>query len=405
MILKNRNFRWLWTGQLVSKIGSQFNYIALAWLVLESTKSAAATSGVFLAQVLPAALLGWIAGVAVDRFDRRHLMIHCDWLRALLVLILPLSFFLHDINNWLIFAVTFAVSLLSLVFYAAEKAILPHLIPADDLPEANAFAEMTEQIGALAGPVLAGALIAVLPSPVYILYLDVASFIFSAFTIYMLNCPHAVPSTAAAGNSVKQIMREAKDGVVWLFRNPLLRTVLLTAAAINITAAPFSVVFPLFSERVLHAGSFGFGCLMSGFGTGMLVGSLLTAPIVKRLSPANIIYGGMVLLGLGFLAMGFSTNLWVATALAFIAALGVGPGNAVIVTLMQNNTPEELLGRTFASMSGLVQGAIPLGVAIMAFVLDYSGANIALLIMGLSSIAFALIGYYCLIRHTATPST
>ncbi len=392
MVFKHRDFRVLWIGQLVSKLGSQFNYIALAWLVLTTTDSAAATSGVYLAQVLPVALLGWLAGVPVDRSNRRHMMIHCDWIRALLVLVLPISFALHAISNWLIYAVTFLVSGLTLLFYAAEKSVIPQIVPEEDLTEANALAEMTEQIGALAGPILAGMLIAVLPSPIYILYLDALSFLFSALTIWWLRYRDErvqIPCSASA------LYREAREGLVFLWRQPVLRLVILTAAAINFLAAPFTVVFPVLSEKVFHSGSSGFGWLMGAFGGGMLVGSLLAGWLAKRLSSRAIIYGGMVLLGVGFVAMAVSSSIILAVVLAFVAALGVGPGNAVIITMVQTNTPEDMLGRIFASMSGIVQAAIPIGVALAAPSLDAWGAPRTLMLMGGGCVVFAIIGAYC----------
>lgn len=393
MVLKHKDFRILWIGQLVSKLGSQFNYIALAWLVLKTTESAAAASGVYLAQVLPAALLGWAAGVYVDRTDRRSMMLHYDWLRAALVLILPLAFAFDKLSIWLIYAVTFAISILTLAFYAAEKSVIPQIVPEQDLTEANAFAEMTEQIGALAGPVIAGILIALLPSPIYLLYADAASFLFSAITILLLKFRDKRETSPA---SVAMLWNEAKEGIVHLLKDPLLRIIILTACSINFLAAPFTVVFPVFSERVLQAGSEGFGWLMGAFGLGMLIGSFGAAPLAKRFTPAQIIYSGMLLMGIGFIALAFSPNLTVAVILAAITSFGVGPGNAVIITLIQQKTPENMLGRIFAAMSGIVQAAIPIGVGIAGPLLDAVGSVSVLIAMGAGSLICTAFGYYFL---------
>lgn len=389
MVLRHRDFRLLWVGQFLSKTGSQFNYIALAWLVLQTTGSAMATGGVYLAQVLPAALLGWVAGVPVDRADRRMLMFHCDWLRALLVLILPISFALHSLQEWLIYGVTFAISALSLLFFAAEKSVIPVLVPPEDLTEANAWAEMTEQFGALIGPVVAGLLIAVLPSPVHILYLNVLTFAASALTLLWLKWrdqPKRTPGGAG------QMLREAREGLACLLRDPLLRVVFFTLAAVNFLVAPFTVVFPVLADRVLHAGAAGFGWLMGAFGAGMLLGSLAAGRLARALRPATLIYGGMALLGGALAAMAACTGIWPAVALAALAATGVGPSNAVILTLVQKSTPERLLGRVFASLSALVQMAVPVGVALVSPLLDLVGARQVLLGMGLGILLAAALG-------------
>jgi predicted MFS family arabinose efflux permease len=389
MVLKHRDFRLLWLGQLLSKTGSQFNYIALAWLVLQTTGSALATGGVYLAQVLPAALLGWVAGVPVDRSDRRMLMFHCDWMRAVLVLVLPISFALHSLQEWLIYLVTFAISALSLLFYAAEKSVIPALVPAEELTEANAWAEITEQFGALIGPVLAGVLIAILPSPVHILYLNTATFAFSAVTLLLLSWrDHQVRATGGA----RQTLREAREGLTCLLQDPLLRVVFFTATAVNFLVAPFTVVFPVLSDRVLHAGATGFGWLMGAFGAGMLAGSLAAGRLARALRPANLIYGGMALLGCALAAISACNQLWPAVALAALASTGIGPSNAVILTLVQKATPERLLGRVFASLSALVQVAVPLGVALVSPLLDLLGAQTVLLGMGLGILLAAGLG-------------
>lgn len=399
MVLRHRDFRWLWLGQLVSKLGSQFNYIALAWLVLQTTGSAVATGGVYLAQVLPNALFGWIAGVPVDRSDRRWLMIHADWLRGVLVLLLPLAYAYGMLSLPLIYAVTFLVSTLSLLFFAAEKSVVPLLVPQEDLTEANAWAEMTEQAGAFAGPVLAGVLLAALPSPVDLLYVDAASFLLSVFTLLAMGWRdprQASPATAAL------VLQEAREGMVHLLKDPFLKVVFATAAAVNFLVAPFTVVFPILAERVLHAGSFGFGVLMTAFGGGMLAGSLAAGPLSRRFEAPLLIYGGMAWMGIFLGAMAAPVHLGAAAALGFLSSLGVGPANAVMLTLVQEKTPPELQGRVFASLFGLVQVAVPLGVGLAALLLDLVGPREVLAGMGAAIVLAAAVGRLALSRAGRT---
>lgn len=389
MILRHRDFRLLWLGQLASKLGSQFNYMALAWLVLQTTGSAVATGGVYLAQVLPNALFGWIAGVPVDRSDRRVLMFHADWVRGALVLTLPLAWHFGVLSLPLLYGVTFLISTLSLLFFAAEKSVIPVLVPPEDLTEANAWAEMTEQGGAFLGPVLAGVLLAVLPSPVDLLYVDAASFLVSALTLLALRWRD--PREAAPAGAA-QVLAEAREGVAFLLRDRFLKGIFATAAAVNFLVAPFTVVFPVLAERTLQAGSVGFGALMAAFGGGMLAGSLAASTLARRFDTALVIYGGMAWMGLFLGAMALPGPLAMACALAFLASLGVGPANAVVLTLVQERTPPEMQGRVFASLFGLVQVAVPLGVGLAATMLDLAGPREVLAGMGVSIVAAALAG-------------
>ncbi|MGE0494591.1 MAG: MFS transporter [Vulcanimicrobiota bacterium] len=371
MVLRNRDFALLWCGQLVSQLGNQFNYIALAWLVLTTTGSSVAMSGVFLAQVLPNALFGCFAGVVVDRCDRRRLMLFTDWLRAGLVLALPGLVLYGALPLAAIYGVTFLVSSLSLLFYASEKSMLPNLVSSDELTEANAYSEMTAQAAGLVGPVLAGLLVAVLPSPVYVLFLDGASFAVSALTLLAMRWRDARRPTERL--RVSQWLSEGLAGIRYLVRGRFLRIVFLTATAVNFLVMPFAVVFPVYAREVLLAGAPGFGWLMGGIGAGMLLGSLAAGWLARRLEPAVIVYAGMALLGVSFALMAHVDHLGPAILLAAVAGFGVSPGNAVILTMVQRTTPEEMQGRVFSSLFAVVGMAAPLGVGLAGPLLGVVG--------------------------------
>lgn len=383
--LRGRDFRLLWIGQAVSQLGNQFNYVALAWMVLKLTGSSAAMAGVFLAQVLPNALLGWVAGLVVDRADRRRLMAACSAVRGLLVLALPLAYLEHRMAMGLVYGVTFAVSSLTLVFYAAEKTAIPEMVDEADLTAANAYAEMTSQASALAGPVLAGMLIAALPSPIYALYADVLGFAASTVALLAMRWRpvRRVP------NAESGWLREALQGLQFLARDPFVRLICVTAAAVNFLVGPFAVIFPVFSERTFAGGAVGFGWLMGGLGGGMLLGSLCTPRLSATLSEATIIYGGMAVVGVAFASMGAAPTLPLAVAGAAVAGFCVAPGNAVILTLVQRLTPPHLQGRVFATLFAAVSVATPLGVALAAPMLDLVGPRAVLLGVGALTVAAA----------------
>ncbi len=392
ILLRRREFALLWAGQLVSQLGNQLNYVALAWLVLTTTGSTTLTGGVFLAQILPNALFGWWAGVVVDRFPRRALMIAVDLARSVLVLLIPLSG-----QPWVIFPVTFLVSCLSLMFYSAEKSLIPRLIPEEELTEANAYAEMTAQGASLFGPVLAGLLLAWLASPMHVLYLDAASFVVSALALAAMRS-RSEPQ-ASSPLTLAKLLAEAREGLRYLLRCRFLRLVFLTAMAGNFLAMPFAVLFPVFSERALKAGPQGFGWLMGGLGAGMVLGSLAAAPLARRLQPATVIYAGMGLLGLSFALLSASPNLPLSVLLASLAGFGVAPGNAVVITLVQRITPPEMQGRVFSSLFAMVGLAAPLGVTLASPLVGSLGPRPMLLALGCATLVVAAVGYLLLVRE------
>lgn len=388
MVLRHRDFALMWVGQLISKLGSQFNYVALAWLMLQMTGSAVATGGVYLAAVLPA-VVGWAAGAVVDRSDRRLLMLGLDVARGFLVALLPLAWYLGFLHPALVYAVVFAVSLLTLLFFPAEKAALPHLVPAEELTEANAYSEMTEQFGGMVGPALAGVLIGLLPSPALLLIGNAVTFWISALTLLLLRWRDTHETTGA---SFAELRQEIGEGLAFLIGNPFLRRVVLTGTVANFFVSPFSVAYPVLADRTLHAGAQGFGYLMGGIGAGMLCGSLASGWISRRFSPRVVIFSGFGIMGLGLAGQALTTSLPLCVLLSGVIGFGVAPANAVVLTLVSLGTPERLQGRVFASLFSLMAMAVPLGAAASGPLIEHFGPRHLLLMMGAGILLTALVG-------------
>lgn len=394
MVLRIRDFRLLWIGQTISQLGSQFNYVALAWMVLQATGSSVAMGGVFLAQVMPGALFGWVAGLVVDRVNRRRLMIACSVVRGMLVLTLPVSFAFGYMPMALVYGVTFVVATMTLLFYASEKTVIPEMVSEAMLTEANAYAEMTSQIANLAGPVLAGMLVAVLPSPVYALYLDVFGFAVSAAALFLMGWRDAGHAPEVGTGVVGQ----ALEGVGFLFHDRFLRVVCVASVAANFLIGPFAVVFPIFSDKVLHTGSVGFGWLMGGIGGGMMLGSLAAARLATRLGEVAIICGGMTVVGGAFVVIGVAPDLTISTLAAAAAGFFIAPANAIILTQVQRGTPPHLQGRVFSTLFAVSSVALPGGVALAAPLVDHLGCRQVLMGMGAFTAGVALTTYVFLRR-------
>lgn len=393
LLFGNRDFALLWTGQLVSQIGNNFNYIALAWIILALTGSPSMMAGVMIAQLLPNALLGLVMGVFADHFDRWKLLVFCDVVRALLVASMALLALSASPQLWYIYSAVFAVSSLSLLFSAAEKSVIPEVMRGERLVEANAFQEMTSQIAAMIGPVLAGIVIASLPSPAYVLYFDAATFFVSALTILFIRSIRR-RDAKKSGLTAGSFCREAREGFKFIAGERVLAVITLTAMLVNFSIYPLFTVFPVYAKEVLHMGAEGFGSLLGAFGFGMLAGSLAAAAVASRLSRAVTLYGGMAVVGLSFTAMAFLRSPVPAFACAALIGLVIAPGNAVILSMAQKQTPEEMMGRFFALMLSLSACAAPLGVAAATALMERAGVVKTVLAMGIFSTAVALAGAY-----------
>ena len=177
-IIKNKNFRCLWAGHLISHAGDAVYMIALPWLMLELTGSKSLTSYIAMAAYLPAVLFGLIAGVLIDRYNRKWIMIFSDILRSLLVAIVPLALIFDFITPILIGVITFLLATFSTFFYPARDSLIPYIVTPEELPAANSAISISGQMAHLLGPLLAGLGISIIGLK-HLFTADAISFIFS----------------------------------------------------------------------------------------------------------------------------------------------------------------------------------------------------------------------------------
>ena len=185
-IIKNRNFVFLWIGHLVSHAGDAVYAIALPWLMLELTGSKSLTALVSMSAYLPALLFGLLAGVIVDRYDRKWIMILSDVLRALLVVVVPLSLIYGFVTPLLIGMVTFFLSTFATLFYPARDSLIPQITSPEELPAANSAISISGQMSHLLGPLFTGVGMSFL-GLTHLFTADAVSFLFSILMIYFIS--------------------------------------------------------------------------------------------------------------------------------------------------------------------------------------------------------------------------
>ena len=154
-IFRNRNYFLLWTGQLISNIGNAIYFIILPWMILDLTGSKFSTSIVITCSYLPAIVFGLSAGIIIDKYSKKRIIIYSDFIRAILIMFIPLSMILDLISPFLIGLITFCISVVSTFFYPARDSIIPLIVKKDELSIANSLISISVQISQLLGPLLA----------------------------------------------------------------------------------------------------------------------------------------------------------------------------------------------------------------------------------------------------------
>jgi|FLYN01.1.fsa_nt_gi MFS family permease len=345
-VLRIRNFRLLWLGQVISDFGDSLTMVALLILVNRLTGSTAAMAAMAIVLAVPQVTLGLIAGVYVDRLDRKRIMIVSDLLRGIMVL--GFTLVASPERLWLLYVIGFIQASIGTFFTPARSALIPTLVPREGLMAANSLAQTSRVImgviGVSAGALLIGTLDVFWP----LFVADALTFFISMLLIAGIVAP-AHP-TAAPG-SVRAIFSELLSGVKVIFTTRVLFGTLVGAGitmlgmgAVNVLLIPFTLNDLLVSETWLGALEFAQTLSM------ILAGSLMAA-LASRIKPTHVLSLGMILLGLLTGLFAVSGNVWHILFILFGMGWLVTPIHASISTLMQTNTPDELRGRAGAALS------------------------------------------------------
>jgi predicted MFS family arabinose efflux permease len=378
--LRHRDFALLWTAGLISVAGDFALLIALPLHAYALTGSAIATGGVFAASLLPQVLFGSVAGVFVDRWDRKRTMVAADLLRA--ALLLPLLAVGSPDLLWLLYLVRAATGVGGLIFDPAESALLPRLVGEEQLVTANALNALNNNIGRLVGPVAGGLLYAGGGLPAVVI-VDAASFALSAALIMAIraNARPERDEPVDGASAWGRMVNEWRAGLRLVSQDRALRTIFIATGLGLLGEGTFSVGFTPLVIDVLEGGAAGAGVLASAQAIGGLLAGVLVARAALKLSPRVLLAGGMI--GLGFTDLGVANAallappgpaaMAVGSTFMLLAGFPVVSSLAARDGLLQSLTADAFRGRVFGAL-GAIQGlAILVGLTVGAVAIDAIG--------------------------------
>lgn len=383
LLRRNRDFRALFLAQIISFAGDWFAFVALVGLVLDLTGSDLAASLVFVSTMLPTFLAGPVAGPAVDRFDRRRLMVGvCIAQSALALLLLAVG----PGRAWLAFVVQGSISALGAFFAPASSAALPNVVDADDLPSATAMISSTWGAMLAVGAGLGGVFAAVFGRKAAFVA-DAASFAIAGALIMSLRRPTSEEATTTVSTRVRPL-RDTAEGLRYAWAHRPVLALLCSKMGFGL-AGGLASILPVFALRRYSAGDAGIGLLLAGRGLGALVGPLLarrfssdTGRLLTACGVAALVYGGayVVLPSLPWLALA-----WVAIAVAH----GGGGTQWTLSTYgLQVATPDGLRGRILATDLALVTLTLSLSSLAAGMISLWLGPATAMRILGALSVAW-----------------
>ena len=368
-VLRRRGFRNLWLGQIVSQIGDYFAFLAMTVVVSgfasDQQSMTLAVSGMMIAFTLPRLLFGVIAGVFVDRWDRRRTMIVSDLIRATLTLGLIPAFL--NKNLWLMYAMAFAMSTVGTLFGPAKQALLPRLVPDTHLLAANSLSQTSQMLATLIGPALAGASFQLAgPGNQWFAFLiDSISFLVSAVAIWSIREDASVARTAAPAAGLRAQIRQVNGELMVGLRALLLNRTITTMAAVMVItmlgAGAINVLFLVFLRQ-----RFGFvsselawraSIMDIAVAAGMIGASVLIGNFLSHVSPKWLVVNALIGIGITVGVFCFLPDYWTMVGAMLFVGIFNAPINAGVGTLLQLLVPNEQLGRVGGGLGTLGDAA------------------------------------------------
>jgi len=379
--LQRRDFALLTAGSLVSLLGDGFFSVALAWQVYEISNLPTALSIVGVAWTLPLVVFLLLGGVFSDRYDRRWLMVGADLVRAAAIGLLGVLSVMGVLELWHVVALIAFVGLGDAFFNPASTAIVPSLLPDEQLPQANALQSLVRPLMfRLVGPAIGGFVVAVAGAGMAFL-VDASTFVLSAVAIGLIATR---PTVEVVGHGLRQTLADVGEGFTFVRRNPWCWATLLAAMfSLLVFIGPMQVLLPYLvkNELGLGAESLGFIYAVSG------VGSIVAALLVGQLGLPRLKVTAMYLVwsvGVALIAgYGLMTALWQALLIGFLLNALFEVGQIIWVTLLQTLVPRQLLGRV-SSLDWLVStGLVPVSFALTGPVAALLGPRTTMIGAGL----------------------
>ncbi len=389
--LRHRDFRWLWAAQLISLTGSQMQAAAIDWHVYLLTRSPLALGMVGLSRVIPIVSLSLLGGVIADRYDRKRVMLATQLTMTAVAALLGFLTLTHRETLFTLYLLTGLTSAAGSFDNPARQALVPRLVPREDLPGALAMNLTMFHAGMIGGPALAGVFIALAGEGTiglsWIYLTNALSFLGVVATLLTMRASGKVDR---AGGAHESPLASLRDGLRFVFSTPIM----VWTMALDFVATFFSganALLPIFADQVLKVGAFGFGWLRAAPALGALVGSIYTSlrPIPAR--QGLVFLWAVAAYGFATVVFGLSRNYTLTFIALAVAGLADLISTVVRQIVRQMITPDAMRGRMTSVnmiffMGGPQLGELEAGLVASLFASAAIGATVSVVSGGVATV-------------------
>jgi MFS family permease len=410
LLKQNRDFRALWTGQIISELGDWFNNIAVLALAMHLTGSGLVVTAVLLARTVPIVVFGPLAGVITDRFSRRSVLLGADYSRA--VLALGLLLVTTQQRMWMAYLFTSLLTAISIFFTTAKNSALPEISSSQQLMPANALTSSTTAITQTLGGILGGFATYYLGYRVAFV-MNALSFIASAVLIYQIRFRNQVFATKAkTARSDSSFVRDFREGMAFIRSNPIVLGLLFIGVGWATGGGAAQILFSIFAIDVYRGGDRAIGILYSAAGLGIVIGATVANWYFRNKSFALtkwVIGISMVLTGIFYSTFSLTRQMWAGFIWIALSRVAMGINHIIGTTLLMNIVPSQFRGRTFSTKETVVIFTMVISMLLAGVGQHYMGPRTIALIAGLLTLLTGVVwlvanlaGVYKEVREAAS---
>jgi dTMP kinase len=374
-LISNRNFLYLFIGQAISNLGDWIVIIALIEIVYRLSGSGLAVGFLIISRVLPALVFSSLAGVIVDRLDRRRVMIFSDIARAFLIVAITLIPSIY----W-IYLITFLMESFSLLFLPARDASIPNLVGEEELITANSLLYTSNNVAMILGATFGSTIILLvdklwshlpffhrLVGPNVAFYVDSLTFLFSSLFIFLV---HLKEKERKGGEFKFELLSQVKEGLRFLSNHPYLRSFFLWISLAILGAGSIYSLGVVYTYEVLKVSSGGFGYLLSALGFGLVLGGLGIGAFGNRFKQEAVVTFSLFLLGVVTIFFALLKSFVISLALAFLGGVSLSFLSVSGYTLVQKEVSDELRGRIFVALETILKVSLLLSLSVTGALAD-----------------------------------
>ena len=374
-LFKLKDYRNIWLAQMLSGLGNSLYFVSLMWLIWDKTKSTMHSGLYAIIYDIPQLALGLWIGVIISRYSLKKVIIFSDIARAIGVILIIISIVFDKFNLYILYGAVLIEGVMVVINRPATNAIVPQIVPKNQLEIANATTQLTNRLIGVAGYGIAGVILTSFGALISIVY-NAVSFILSAFLT------NKVSENIEFKKKKTSLKDDFKEGFLYLKQEPVLIIIFSIGILMNVGGAPITVLGPAFSEKILNAGATGYGMIQASWFCGIAIGAIFIGAYQSRELWVTLAIGFFIQ-GIAQLAFGLSTSLSLALIFIFIHGAFMSVANIPLFSFVQRYVPTEHLPHVFSILGTLVMAINPLAFGASGFIAEAVGVKETYIIGGL----------------------